>query len=232
MDGIYPGVTEILPSLPTMASTPYTPPEAGNSPINLSSANISNSGTISGILTINGVNYGRGVLHGKTFYPSDGTAPHDIATVNGPSDLTGQTTATTTPSTAATQPVSVSSVVRVKQNYVGTVRGRFGFAWDRFWFYGTGGLAYGDVDISASSTLSNGSVYYGSKSSTKVGWTAGAGVEYALTNNITIRGEYLYYDLGKSKASVYDNGTYIGSAKADINGSIARAAINYKFNTF
>ena len=36
----------------------------------------------------------------------------------------------------------------------------------------------------------------GNPSSTRVGWTIGAGAEYAVTNNITIKGEYLYADLG------------------------------------
>ena len=40
----------------------------------------------------------------------------------------------------------------------------------------------------------------GSPSSTRVGWTIGGGVEYAITNNITIKGEYLYVNLG-SKSS-------------------------------
>ena len=68
-------------------------------------------------------------------------------------------------------------------------------------FYGTGGFAYGggsrhfDVFDSLNGWDWNGNG--GSK--TRTGWTLGAGVEYAITNNITIKGEYLYYNLGSSR---------------------------------
>jgi outer membrane immunogenic protein len=64
-----------------------------------------------------------------------------------------------------------------------SVRGRLGYAYDRYLFYGTGGVAFGDVKN-------------GGASSTRTGWTLGAGVEAALTNNMTARVEYRYTDLG------------------------------------
>jgi outer membrane immunogenic protein len=63
----------------------------------------------------------------------------------------------------------------------------------------------------------------------------GGGVEYAITNNITIKGEYLYADLGRSKVnniasttSPFFTGTAV-SGKIDWNASIFRAGVNYKF---
>ena len=64
----------------------------------------------------------------------------------------------------------------------------------------------------------------------------GGGVEYAFTNNWTIRGEYLYADLGKSNFSSVGNafaaanfpGVY-ASGHISYNASIFRAAVNYKF---
>ena len=51
-------------------------------------------------------------------------------------------------------------------------------------------------------TAQNDIFLIGNPSSSRVGWTIGGGVEYAITNNITIKGEYLYYDLGSTNFHV------------------------------
>ena len=96
---------------------------------------------------------------------------------------------------------------------------------DRAMIYVTGGLAYGDTKLSAAVA---GTTLAGSKTDTNVGWTLGGGVEYALTNNITTKIEYLYYDLGDTKLNL-SNGVNTASYKANNNGSIIRAGLNYKF---
>jgi outer membrane immunogenic protein len=67
-------------------------------------------------------------------------------------------------------------------NAVGTVRLRGGFAFDRFLAYGTGGAAFQDFN--------------------NVGWVAGGGVEYAVTDNWTVGVEYLHYDFGNDGSDV------------------------------
>ena len=87
-----------------------------------------------------------------------------------------------------------------KIGWFGTVRGRLGWAVvPNFLLYGTGGLAYGQVR-SASSVLftSAGDTYVGSMDSTRVGWTAGAGGEWMIAPNWSVKAEYLYVDLGSS----------------------------------
>jgi len=69
----------------------------------------------------------------------------------------------------------------------GTLRGRAGVAFDRFLVYGTGGLAYGSIKASNPAS---------SDSQVKTGWTAGAGVEGAITSKLTARLEYRYTDFG------------------------------------
>jgi len=116
---------------------------------------------------------------------------------------------------------------RVETNYLGTVRGRIGFVpMDRTLLYVTGGLAYGDTKLSTSVNGFPGLT--GSKRDTNVGYALGGGVEYAFTQNITAKVEYLYYDLGDTKLNVND-GVRAATYKADNNGSIVRAGINYKF---
>lgn len=75
----------------------------------------------------------------------------------------------------------------VENDWNGTVRGRLGYAIDRFMVYGTGGLAVGRVEASEGGT---------SDSNTAIGWTAGGGVETALTDRVIGRVEYRYTDLG------------------------------------
>ena len=75
-----------------------------------------------------------------------------------------------------------------KSDWLATVRGRAGWAWDRVLFYGTGGAAFAPASVGA------GSFFAGSLggSATMTGWTAGGGVEYAFTPNWTAKAEYLY----------------------------------------
>ncbi|MEP9354737.1 outer membrane protein [Xanthobacter sp. KR7-65] len=96
---------------------------------------------------------------------------------------------------------------------LGTVRGRLGYAVGPVLPYVTGGFAYGNMSVD---TLG------ASQSKTLTGWTAGAGLEYALTEHWTAKTEYLYTDLG---SKFYDT---LG-ASAGTTSQTARIGINYKF---
>ena len=73
------------------------------------------------------------------------------------------------------------------------MRGRAGYAFDRILFYGTGGGAFGNVQAAAGALPFS--------SSTQIGWTAGGGVEFAFTPNLTAKVEYLYVDLGSQSCA-------------------------------
>jgi outer membrane immunogenic protein len=124
--------------------------------------------------------------------------------------------------------------------WLGTTRGRVGFVAtpdNRLMIYGTGGVAYGGGNSQFSVfDATTGSIFSGNPSSTRVGWVIGGGVEYAITNNITIKGEYLFADLGSSSFTTTPNGfaaaNFPGvsaSGKIDWEASIFRAGVNYKF---
>jgi outer membrane immunogenic protein len=132
-----------------------------------------------------------------------------------------------------------TSVFRSEMDYLGTVRARVGYAFDRFLPYVTGGLAYANVENRATffSAAVPGQIdYIGNRSDTQVGYTIGGGLEYAFTNNISAKVEYLYYDLGKKNNPV--NLTAVGPAggsyvaRNDTSGHIVRAGLNYRFSTF
>ena len=100
----------------------------------------------------------------------------------------------------------------------GTVRGRIGYAFDRFLPYVTGGLAVGDIKASVAGL--------GSTSDTNVGWAVGGGIEASIAGPWTAKIEYLYVDLGDTNCSVGSCGL---STNVDFHTNIVRGGINYRF---
>jgi len=80
------------------------------------------------------------------------------------------------------------------------VRGRLGFASDRWLFYATGGFAYGEAryDLALTGPVFGLVVH---DSTRKSGWTAGGGVEAAISSLWSVKLEYLYVDLGTRSIS-------------------------------
>ncbi|WP_315974901.1 outer membrane protein [Microvirga yunnanensis] len=101
-------------------------------------------------------------------------------------------------------------------NWFGTVRARAGYAFDRALIYATGGLAYAKI--------SNG---FSSSDDTSVGWTLGAGVEYAFTNNLTAKVEGLYVNLDQD-----DDDLPVNAGSDETEFGVIRAGLNYKFSTY
>jgi outer membrane immunogenic protein len=105
----------------------------------------------------------------------------------------------------------------------------------------TGGLAYGNVKNGWGYYNDNGgSPYSGwsdsfTSNKTRVGFAIGAGVEYAMTQNWTVKLEGLYADLGKNEASCpttycgTTNGTNLWRANFENSTALVRAGVNYKF---
>jgi outer membrane immunogenic protein len=87
--------------------------------------------------------------------------------------------------------VGVTTAASTEYDYFGTFRGRIGAAFHRVLVYGTGGLAFAGVENFATSFESGagGRAFEGSNDDTQVGWTAGGGVEFAVTDNVTLGAE-------------------------------------------
>ncbi|MBZ9676252.1 outer membrane protein [Mesorhizobium sp. ES1-1] len=107
-----------------------------------------------------------------------------------------------------------------KIDWFGTVRGRVGYAMDRTLIYGTGGLAFGSVE----NRYLDGPDNSFSEKSTKTGWTAGAGIEYALDDHWSAKAEYLYVDLGNQTIDYGGSNT-----EFDNKFHTVRLGLNYKF---
>lgn len=121
----------------------------------------------------------------------------------------------------------------VKSKWLATFRGRLGWAVDRTLFYGTGGLAVGQVDFFDQSTYSAILPQGGTSSPTMVGYTVGAGIEYAATNNWIVRAEYLYVNLGNhSVTSINATPGFTADVitfNHNYSTNIGRVGISYKF---
>lgn len=103
-----------------------------------------------------------------------------------------------------------------------TERVRAGFAMDRTLFYLTGGYAGVQTSASYTDTVFGGS---GWASQWRNGGAIGGGVEYAFTNNITAKAEYLYLPFGNAN---YFSGTPDGE-NSGLSMNLVRAGLNYKF---
>jgi outer membrane immunogenic protein len=111
-----------------------------------------------------------------------------------------------------------------------------GFAYDHSLFYATGGLAYGETKQHIDMFGPTGNLQFsGDQSQVKVGFAVGAGIEQVITNNLTVKVEYLFFDLGKDTLNVAvipgSGGAGTGyNSHFDQNGHIARVGLNYRFN--
>jgi len=126
-------------------------------------------------------------------------------------------------------------------NYLGTVRGRLGLAVDRTLIYFTAGFAYAGVNNRFqynSNFFPTFNTPYFNVNTTRFGWVVGAGVEYALTPNWTVKGEALYADLNNATTNWVSPGSVTFpaglnyGARFNTSAVIIRAGVNYKFDWF
>jgi outer membrane immunogenic protein len=143
-------------------------------------------------------------------------------------------------------PITVAGTGSQKLDWFGTLRGRLGWLpVNPLLVYVTGGLAYGHASLTTSflqsptyPTFDTIQPVFASTSEVRAGWTIGAGLECMVAPNWTVKGEYLYYDLGHMSGTpppitVTVAGTVftaVGvSSAAHFNGSIGRVGVNYHF---
>jgi outer membrane immunogenic protein len=115
-------------------------------------------------------------------------------------------------------------VASSKLNWVGTFRGRIGYAIDQWLLYATGGFAFGSNTVNVVATGTN--TGNATDTQTHTGWTLGLGGEYRLTQSWSIGGEYRYLDLG---TKTYTDSVNIpgGSANVHLTDNVFLAKINY-----
>jgi outer membrane immunogenic protein len=149
---------------------------------------------------------------------------------------------------------NASAKISSSLDYLGTVRARAGWPIldGRVVPFASGGFAYGQVTSSASldiipaaGQMASATKLALSQHSTPTGWTVGAGADFALTDRLSFRAEYLYVDLGTKTllggstnlgqnlgniGAIGDSDeTLAGSLKVKTTANVLRVALNYRF---
>src|SRR5215472_8043928 len=125
--------------------------------------------------------------------------------------MSGSTTGAPCPTTCQTT-----------NNYVATVRGRVGYAFDRFLVFGTGGAAFSDIKGNVTGI--------GSVENFQTGWTAGGGVEVAVARHWTVKAEYLWVAVPNGTCAC---GSPPGAPfTISATENLVRVGLNYKFDGF
>lgn len=103
-----------------------------------------------------------------------------------------------------------------------TVRGRVGYSVDRALFFVTGGFA-GSRNTGTIGNLWTG--FAGQQSTFQTGWALGAGVEYLVMPNLSVKAEYLYTSVGSDRYFAFSP----NAIQASATNSQVRAGVNYHF---
>jgi outer membrane immunogenic protein len=148
-------------------------------------------------------------------------------------------------STFATRPVGAGLGgtewdVEQELDNLGTLRGRLGYSLGSVLLYGTGGVAFAQTSATQSTfDIANdgsrtGNMANATAEENHIGWAAGAGAEWAVTHNWSLKAEWLHVDLGKADYSfdgARTNGTpyRMDNFNSSLEMDIIRAGLNYRF---
>lgn len=121
-----------------------------------------------------------------------------------------------------------TSSASIETGAYGSLTGRAGYAIDNVLLYGKGGIAAARVEVAATLRTGSGSGS-GSAKETMTGWTVGGGVEYGVSQDFTVKAEYMYMDLGDISHDLEVGGTPVGSATHDVTAHTFKIGANYRF---
>ncbi len=135
---------------------------------------------------------------------------------------------------------SVRGIDEISADWLATLRLRVGYAFGSSLIYATAGPAFSNASVSRamdwSSDLCSAGEFglkrcHAGKKDFSAGWTAGGGIEHALSDRWAIKAEYLYADFGEAKFTTVSqnfSSQYVRHS-IDLGTHIARAGVNYKF---
>jgi outer membrane immunogenic protein len=126
-------------------------------------------------------------------------------------------------------PVTFTVVQKVQTDWALTGRLRAGWLMGDTLFYGTGGLVASDIKYNENFSDGFGETEATAKSDTKLGWALGAGVEFPfIVPGLTLKGEYLYYDLGSMTATSSELDPWTDTV-SNIHANVFRVGLNWHF---
>jgi outer membrane immunogenic protein len=147
-------------------------------------------------------------------------------------DVRGSSLATVTPYLTPGNSITIGTTERL--DFFATLRGRVGYAWDRFLIYVTGGGALGQTRSTLTMTDTFGFVAAATNTTLRGGFAVGGGGEYAFSPNWSAKVEYQYIDLGKGFMSAREFTGAVPSTFFVFNTTrydyhTVRIGLNYKF---
>jgi outer membrane immunogenic protein len=121
--------------------------------------------------------------------------------------------------------VAADQMVRTEFDWSASIRGRLGYAIGRVMLYITAGVTIARINFPYTRISDPG----GDNEQTRTGWTAGAGLEFALADNLIFRGEYRYTDFGENfyVKPIEDGGVHPSDTPVTVQE--VRAGIAYRF---
>ena len=125
-----------------------------------------------------------------------------------------------------------TTATSVTTNWLFTARPRLGWAMNTWLVYVTGGFALGRESVNQTVAILTPFVETTSMATTRAGWTVGAGMEYAIARNWSIKGEYLHVDLGTFNTAATLSPPFPGlsmGGSVRLSTEIARGGLNYRF---
>jgi outer membrane immunogenic protein len=119
---------------------------------------------------------------------------------------------------------AAGTTCQTKSPWLGTARARVGYAFDRLLVFGTGGAAFSGLQaiLNPGGSISPGP--------SQLGWTAGAGVEYAFTDAVSAKVEYLFVNLGTVACPTATGCGPFASHSFSFSENLVRAGVNYRFS--
>ena len=139
----------------------------------------------------------------------------------------GNISKTTTFATTVAEPGDDTATFRSTTDFLASITGRIGYAFDRWLVYGKGGVAlvgdrYHAQDVDG--------FYFFDATENRIGWTAGAGVEWAFTPEWSVKLEYDYYGFG-TKSLLFIDSTISGvQAPVNISQNIQVVLLGVNFH--
>lgn len=120
---------------------------------------------------------------------------------------------------------AAGNTINTDVNWTSTVTGRIGAAFDRLLVYGKGGIAFAQDQSTFTDTFANSA----NTTLLRTGWTAGAGLEYGLTRNLSARIEYDYLGFGSQGLNFSTPTTPTYTSNASLGVQEVKAGLNLRF---
>jgi outer membrane immunogenic protein len=112
-------------------------------------------------------------------------------------------------------------------DFLSSVTARGGFAWDRWMLYGKGGVGFVNDRYNVADAFAT---YNFDGVETRLGWTAGVGVEWALSDDWSVKLEYDYYDFGTRNVTFIEESAAFPSGPENIKQTIQTIELGLNFH--